>query len=137
MARAQTQDEIRQPFWLWFGMIGAPIIWFVHFVIVWAIAEFGCAAGQASTVITGGSIQVLVIVATVVGVIGTLGSAFVAYRSWRQLERESADGGERRQGLQPFMAFMGMILGLLFTVVVILDVIPVFIVSTCGGVAGA
>ena len=138
MARTQTWRETANPLRAWFGMVGAPIIWFVHFVIVWALGEFGCGAGLADdTVLTDGSLKLFVLVATVIGLIGTFASTFVAYQIWQQYRQAAPQSGDTALGRQRFMALTGMALGILFTIVVILDALPVLFVSTCGSVAGA
>lgn len=137
MTRAQWRDETKQPIRSWFGMVGAPIIWFVHFLIVWAVSEFGCGAGFVDETTTiGGGVKIFVLVATVIGAIGTLASTFIANQIWQQYRSAPGNGGDPTEGRQRFMGFTGTLLGILFTIVVIMDALPVLFISSCGSVAG-
>jgi len=112
---------------LWFSMAGSPAVWFAHFLAIWVLGEFGCETTLATSQIFGAdAIKMLVMIATVIALPFTLTALFLAYRIFK----ESAD--ERRL----FMARAGVLSSAAFSFAIVFDVIPVFMLSSCGGVAG-
>lgn len=124
-------------FWLSFSFISGPVIWIFHFVLIWAIGEMGCLAGLGQWLVLGVStIPALVVLATIPAVALTLFSLFVAYRNWRRLDDVNDEIQTDTEGRQRFMAFAGIVLSALFTVVMIVELIPVFILPACVSVSG-
>lgn len=124
-------------FWLSFSFISGPVIWIIHFVLIWAIGEMGCMAGLGQWLVLGvNSIQALVVLATVPAVALTLFSLFIAYRNWRRLGGVNDEIQTDTEGRQRFMAFAGIVLSALFTIVMIVELIPVFILPSCVGISG-
>jgi hypothetical protein len=121
--------------WLNFGMIGAPIIWSVHFLIVWLLVEFGCAVGLANTHWFGvNAVHATVLLATVAAAGLIVFSGIIAYRRYQRLQSLSSDEQSRFQReveRARFMAVVGMAFSVLFLVVVIYVALPAFVLPPC------
>jgi hypothetical protein len=114
---------------LWFGLLGAPIAWFVHFLAIWAIAEWGCLAGWGRFAILGLDVVVaLVGIAAILALPIVAAAAFTAWRNWRRAGA-SPTGRDSRSG---FMGIGGIALGALFWTLIILETIPAFVLRPCG-----
>lgn len=124
-------------FWLSFSFISGPVIWFFHFVLIWAIGEMGCMAGLDQWLTLGvNAVPALVVLATIPAVALTLFSLFIAYRNWRRLREVDDEVQTNTEGRQRFMAFAGIVLSALFTVVMLVELIPTLILPPCVGVSG-
>lgn len=130
-----TQTSFLQTGLLWFGMMGAPVIWSIHLLVIWFADEFGCGIGLDDSTILGiNVIHALVLLASLIGGIGMIASGVIAYRNWQQIE--TAPPQEREQHVRGaergrFMALMGMGFSPLFLLVMIYMTIPVFLLPAC------
>lgn len=130
-----TQTSFLQTGLLWFGMMGAPVIWSIHLLVIWFADEFGCGIGLGDSALLGiNVIHALVLFASLIGGIGMIASGMIAYRTWQQIETaphqeqdQHARGVERGR----FMALMGMGFSPLFLLVMTYMTIPVFLLPAC------
>jgi hypothetical protein len=113
---------------LWFGLLGAPVAWFVHFLAIWAIAEWGCLAGWGRFTILGlDTIAVLLAIATMLVLPIMAVASIIAWRNWRAGASEA-----ERDSWRVYMGLGGGILGVLFGTLVVLETIPAFVLMPCG-----
>lgn len=77
--------------WIWPLFIGGPVIWFVHFMVVYLVAEAGCTgSGPGLEQLAPPVPRVVSVVATVVAVLACLALALVAHRRRRSQQAEAA-----------------------------------------------
>lgn len=116
---------VREPA-LWIGLIGGGIAWLIHFLAVYAIAEFGCVSGWGRGTflgVTGLSWLLLAVSAIMLGV--CTGSVLLARRSLHRLRKASGSGT-----IPPhshfFVARTGFISGTLFGLIILVETLPIF-----------
>lgn len=113
--------------------LAGPLIWSVHFMLVYLVVEAGCTGdGPGLDVFDPPVPAVTTLVATAVGALGCLAAAGWAYRRWRADRRERAEG----PGLEPAdqggsLAFAGFLLSLLGFVAVLFVGLPALVLPGC------
>lgn len=116
---------------IWVLFLAGPVIWIVHFMAVYVLAEAACAAGDGGPRLLGLSILALVtLVATVFAVGAALVLAVRAYQVWRGATGRSSDwlaGDERNAGL----ALLGWLLGAVFVVAILFVGVPAAFLDPC------
>ena len=126
---------------IWLGLWGGGLAWLVHFLTIYALAEFGGLSGLGERLVLGVSLVVwLVFAATLL----TLLAAGAAIRiSWstsrRAREHDSATSGDLDADAAPgpasdlFAGRVGWIAGALFAVAIVFEAIPaLFYLRACG-----
>lgn len=104
----------------WATFLGAPVVWFAHFMVVYLALEAGCAADGSGFRFAGvPALSGFTVAATAAAAAGTLFFAHRGYRLWR------SDG--EGDGL----AFAGFLLGLLFFVAVLFVGLPALWLDAC------
>ena len=110
-----------------------PIIWSVHFMLVYLVAEAGCTGNGPGLELFNPPVPAVVtLIATAVAALGCLASAAWGYRRWRGDRHGSANGS----GLEPAdrggaLAFGGFIMSLLGFVTVLLVGVPALVLPPC------
>jgi hypothetical protein len=123
------------PLSLFYSLLAGPVLWFVHFVLVWGMAELGCRINFSNMeLITPANIQNFVIVSTLIALIAVLVGGFVAYGGWRRLQRthENLLVGEDRLR---FLTMLALLLCGLFLFSIIFTATPVFFLDICDAAA--
>lgn len=118
-----------EPARLWFGMVGSLVVWAGHFVLLWAVVEFGCRLG-----ISESAIYLAVVGISAIALVAMALVASVGYRNWRRVnrvEQREAAADFRGYGRAQFMTIFGLVITVALTVVVIYSTIPVFVLPTC------
>lgn len=113
---------------LWFGLLGSPIAWLIHLVVVYTLAEVTCVAGLFEFTMLGldGGVSLILIV-TLLTLALAVAAGVVAYGSDRRLRRQ--DRGQASisdRGVSKQMARWGMHLTVLFVFIIGVETIPVF-----------
>ena len=120
----------------WFHFLGAPILWSVHFLVSYAWVEFACRVRLLvldSTILGLTLLSWSVLIFTLIAVLATFyvgWSAFRSLRRWKVTQETNeldAWGVESRR----FMAFSGILLSALFSVVILLSGLPALVLRTC------
>jgi heme/copper-type cytochrome/quinol oxidase subunit 2 len=120
-------DEQRRSLWIIF--LSGPVVYTVYFLVVWALAEFGCFAGIEQLNWFGfDPIRLGVVVLTVIAAILTLGVGIVSFRRWHAM-REGPDDPDEDD--PKFMLFVGMWMIGLFTVTILMTAIPMLFGVPC------
>jgi hypothetical protein len=119
------------PFALAYSILAGPILWAIHFFVVYGIAEFGCRAnfnnwlffepGNIRLAVAGITGGMLIIV-----LVGGLMAYRLSYRLPRQLEHEATPIAYTR-----FLIRMGLMLSALFFVSIIVTAVPAFFLNVC------
>ena len=117
-------------------LLAGPILWFVHFVVVYALAEFGCRANFKNlSFFTPETIRSSIVIITVALLVGVLLGSLLGYRSLKALQNktnsdpslpESPDDTRIR-----FLLIAGMTLNAFFFINIIVTTLPVFFVDVC------
>ncbi|MBK8020791.1 MAG: hypothetical protein IPK19_05010 [Chloroflexi bacterium] len=120
---------------IWVLAFGSIAVWFAHFVYIYAVVDFGCAAGLPDYVLIGApAIRLLVIAGTVVASALLIALGIGAFSMWRR----SRDNHEEESArLRTFAGLLGIGLGITSLAVVLLSTVPVFVLAACPGAAGA
>jgi hypothetical protein len=113
--------------------LAAPVIWSVHFMVVYLIVEAGCTGeGPGLALFDPPVPTVVTLVATAVAAVGCLVAAAWSYRRWRAGRLEPADG----PGLEPpdrggTLAFAGFLMSLLGFMIVLFVGLPALVMPAC------
>lgn len=119
------------PLKLGYSILAGPVIWFAHFVMVYALAEFGCRANFTNVFFfTPDGIRTAVVVITVIALIGVGAGGLLAYRGW-QSEGLNERGDSASEPREHLLMRAAMLLSGLFLFSIVMTTVPVFIVSVC------
>jgi hypothetical protein len=114
---------------LGYSILVGPVLWFVHFITVYNLADLGCRANFTNlSFITPSSIQMLILIISVVVLILVGAGAVLALRS---LQTNDTQTDPRTH----FLVTMGMLLSSLFLFIILVTTMPTFFVSVCDAVA--
>jgi len=133
---APARDAVGLPA-LWFGLFGAPVVWSLQLMANYALVAHGCFPARVprSTPLFGGLWTVALLVSVAAFVV-SLAAFLVARRSWLSTHEEHHGGREALlevgEGRTRFMAYAGMLVSALFVLGVVMNTIPLFILSPCG-----
>lgn len=123
--------------------VAGPVIWSVHFMLVYLVVEAGCSDAGPGLRLFGPPVPTLVtLAATVVAALACVVSAAWAYRRWRASHREQAadhateGAGAPGDGLEltdwgGSLAFAGFLLSLLGLVTVLFVGLPALVLPSC------
>jgi hypothetical protein len=118
----KTTGEVSR-FRLWFGLLAGAVAWTIHFLVAYAIAEFGCVSSFRDARflgITGVAWGILAL--TVLTLILAVGGLLIARRSERLL---MAEFGEKEDEPEAFMAHVGWITSVVFVAIIVAQTLPV------------
>ena len=107
---------------LWFGFTAGALAWTVHLLLSYAILPIACASGTA-----------WILHAVTLGtLLWTALGGLVAYRAWKSSPPEQP-GSTRgpATGFRHHMALYGLLLNVLFGFAIVLEGLPVAILSPC------
>lgn len=111
--------------------VAGPVIWTVHFMVVYLVVEAGCTGEGPGLGRLGPPVPTVVtLAATVVAVVACLACSGWAHRRWRADQAAVAGSPEPREG-GGSLAFMGMVLSLLGVVVVLFVGLPALVLPAC------
>lgn len=114
------------------GMVGAPIIWAVHFVTVYVLVSFACAFGFSGGRILGiGAVPFLIGVVTLIAVVFIALLTRLGYRRWRQTEADRRRMDPDLWARRRFMALTALLLSGLSLIATIWVAVPAFLMDPC------
>lgn len=110
-------------------LLGGPVVWFTHFMVVYLVVEAGCTgSGDGLAVFDPPVSDVVTLAATAVAAAVCLGLAVWGLRRWRaSMAGRPVAGGERDGAL----ALAGTLLSVLSFVTVLLVGLPALVLSAC------
>lgn len=119
--------------WIWFGALGGAVAWFLHLVLAYVIAEFGCVSGLGKEEWIGISViawlGIMVSGLMIAGALIASGAAMKSQRRWSLVHRSNQDVLGNGQ---EFLAKSGVISNLLFGFIILVQSIPfVFYLHGC------
>lgn len=110
-------------------LVSGPVIWFLHFMLVYLVAEAGCTGdGRGLALLDPPVPRIVAVGATVAGVLACAVVAGLAYRRWRASAgpSDAGDGGGRGS-----LAFAGFLLAMLSAVAILFVGLPVTALPEC------
>ena len=116
---------------IWVVLLGGPVVWLAHFMVVYLTAEAGCTGDGTGLELFDPPVPTVVtLVATAVACIACLGFAAWGYRRWSTAPRSDADQGDHGGGRGP-LAFVGFLLSLLSFLAILFVGLPAFFLGPC------
>ncbi len=131
-ARAVTRSETRGSWALWFAVLGSPLAWAGHLVVSYSLEEwFACSpsAGRPGEILGIGVDTVAVVVNVAMAVVAAA-SGMVALGCRRRLGRVPV-GSDERFDRARWMAFAGIVEGVLFLGIILLGFVPPLVLGVC------
>jgi hypothetical protein len=118
---------------LWLGLLAGPLTWIVYFMIGYLLVEAVCKSDFLNFSLLGlPAVSTIILILTAIGVFITIYAGFISYRKWRQgPEAESLIGEQLSHKPVRFMALAGLLLSGLFTLIILMTGISVFILRPC------
>ena len=118
---------------LWFGLFGAPVAWSLQLLASYALVAHGCypdAEPMTMPVVAG--LRTLVLETGAAALAVALLAGLSAWRSWRVTRHELEGELEAGEGRTRFMALAGMLLGAVFVLGIVMNVVPMLMLHPCG-----
>jgi hypothetical protein len=125
-----TRRESRGSRALWFGVLGSPVAWLGHLLLNYSLEEwFACSPATTDQgEILGFSVDAVSWTLNSLMVLAAAAAGLTALASWRRLRRASdGDVLERER----WMAFAGMVEGVIFVGAILLGFLPPLLLDTC------
>ncbi len=114
---------------LWFSLVAGTVVWALHLMIVYPLTSLTCEWGWFPfTVGTLTGLQVVQIVATVISGLITLIAGVFAFRNRQHLMNDDSLEINRHR----FMAELGLALNIIFTALIVISLVPIFLLPPCG-----
>ena len=129
----------RRARWPLFMFVSGPLIWSVHFLLVYLVTEAGCSGdGPGLELFDPPVPEAVTLAATAAAAAAALASATWWYRRWRASEHEPAAdeaadlaGGHTHRDRGGTLAFAGFLLSLLSVVTVLFVGLPALVLPSC------
>jgi hypothetical protein len=128
----------RQARWSLFMFVSGPVIWSVHFLLVYLVTEAGCSGdGPGLRLFDPPVPKAVTLAATAAGAAAALGCALWWYRRWQASEDEPATeqaadlAGDLTDHGGGTMAFTGFLLSLLSAVTILFVGLPAMVLPSC------
>ncbi|WP_158550704.1 hypothetical protein [Geodermatophilus sp. TF02-6] len=119
------------PWLLWFGVLGGGVAWSLHTIVDWGIEDTVCRSGHDE--VLGIPLRPVLAVLALLFLVVSVASTVVAHRLWRSLDGAPADGQVQalRQQRAAFMAVIGLVADVLFTIMLVMSLVAVFVIPVC------
>lgn len=132
--RARTAERLglrAAPWLLWFGVLGGAVAWSLHTVVDWGLEETVCRSGNDD--VLGLPLRAVLGVLSLLFLALSIAATVVAYVLWRRLSGAPAGDGvaEIRRGRASFMALVGLVGNVLFTLMVLMSTVAVLVIPVC------
>ncbi len=123
-----------------FGLMGAPVIWGVHFLANVTIASRACASTEMSP---SASTHAALLVIDAVAALVALAALYVSMQAWGSTRHEGADtrassttpehhAAEVGEGRTRFIALGGIMMSTVFFIAILFDTFAAIVVTSCG-----
>jgi hypothetical protein len=125
--------------WPLFMFVSGPVIWSVHFMLVYLVTEAGCSGdGPGLSLFDPPVPKAVTLATTAAAAAAALACAMWWYRRWRASEHEPAadEAGDLAGGLTDrdrggTLAFAGFLLSLLSVVTILFVGLPALVLASC------
>ena len=115
--------------------VAGPVIWSVHFMVVYLVTEAGCGGeGPGLTLFDPPVPKIVTLAVTAAAAVGALACAGWSWRRWRASGAEvAADlaGGHQDRDHGGTLAFVGFLLSLLSVVTILFVGLPALVLPSC------
>ena len=115
--------------------LGGPVVWFLHFMVVYAVVEAGCTGDGPGLRLFDPPVPTIVtLAATAVAAIATIGFAAWGYRRWRVLSQRHATNEMSGEGLadrRGSLSFAGFMMSLISLFAVLIVGLPALALPAC------
>jgi hypothetical protein len=112
------------PMTMGYSILVGPILWFAHFIFVYALTEFGCRANFTNWwYFPPETIRIWIILVTVPVLLLVAIGIFLGYGGLRGRSSEDNEGY--------FLASSGILLSALFLFIIIMTTTPSFVLAVC------
>ena len=109
---------------LWLAVSAGALAWTAHLLVSYALLPLACATGLAW----------ILHAVTLATLLATAAGGWAAYQAWvRYRDRAGPSPGGREAGYQQYLGLSGALLNALFGFAILLEGLPVAIVSPCLG----
>jgi hypothetical protein len=128
--REITRRESRGSAALWFGVLGSPLAWLGHLILNYSLEEwFACSPATTDRgEILGFTVAQVSWTLNSLMALTAAAAGVTALASWRRLQRASnGDVLERER----WMAFAGVVEGVIFVGAILLGYLPPLLLDTC------
>ena len=116
---------------LWVGVGAGPIVWAVHFGLLYVAVALYCSWRFFSATFIGLPLILwLIIAATIAGALAVFYAGYLAYRNLQRLQRAKAEGIKTEEH-HWFLARSGIGLTILFNFVLVVTAVPAFFEELC------
>ena len=120
--KPETRNQEPGPWALWFGVTAGTLAWTAHLLLSYALLPIACAGG------TGWVLHGVTLGTLLWAALGGL----VAYRAWKASPPEQPNSTRgSATGFRHHLAFYGLVLDALFGLAVVLEGLPVAMLSPC------
>lgn len=134
---------------LWRGLLAGPTIYALYFVTVYFLAEAACQQNLFTDEVSGLPLRsVMILIITLAAAFCTLINGLSNFRRWREQQAPTALPPRRQQTKTSelseaayatanpdtsltFMAFGGLLLSMLFTVLILYTGLPILVLQVC------
>jgi len=122
---------------LWFGLFGTPLAWSLQLLASYALTAHACfPAAEPLGEPADGNAWLLALIASAAAAVVAVVAGTTAWRSWRATRNEHpGDHGtllEVGEGRARFMALAGLLLSGIFSLGIVMNALPLFLVQPCG-----
>ena len=120
----------------WLHFLGGPVIWGIHFMVTYVWVEFACRANLLvlnSTILELTVLSWIVLALTLIAVLAALYVGWSSYGAWRRIQESQETNELEAWGVESrwFMAFSGMFLSALFSLVILFTGLPALVLGPC------
>jgi|SRR5687767_4272452 len=120
----------------WLHFLGGPVIWGIHFMVSYVWVEFACRANLLvlnSTILELTVLSWIVLALTLIAVLAALSVGWSSYGAWRRIQESQETNELEAWGVESrrFMAFSGMFLSALFSLVILFTGLPALVLGPC------
>ncbi|MDQ3941056.1 MAG: hypothetical protein M3238_06890 [Actinomycetota bacterium] len=110
---------------LWFGLLGPVIAWGLRLVVSYGIEEIVCSRGSQTFDVFGLPVRPTILFECAVLLAVSVGAGIVAAAAWKRARRAGASDRVA------WMALSGIFSSVLFSLLIVLESIPVAILPLC------
>jgi hypothetical protein len=106
---------------LWAGLLLPPFAWFLNLQLSYMLVLWACATGR----------QFILYVVTLAMLVLAISGGAIAWHTWQRVGRDSAGEAEGVVARSRFMAVGGWLSSVMFSLAIVAQGIPSFILSAC------
>lgn len=115
----------------WVALLGGPVVWFAHFMVVYLIVEAGCTGSGPGLNLFNPPVPAITTLAfTAAAILVCLGLAGWAFREWRAGQSRPNPDGEI-EDVDSSMGFAGFLLSLFAAIAIAFVGLPALVLPAC------